>query len=510
MVFLLGTMRHLLLLALLAEPSGAWQNGKNNNSVFGWNKKASTEQKFFKQSQDHFDNGNENTWMQAYYVNETFWAGADSGAPVFVYIGGEGPLSSHSVTSNFVTDWLPTTKGILFSVEHRYYGCIRNTSSCPYTDATPDHLRFLSSQQAIADLASFHRFAEAAYGIKFDTKWVAIGGSYPGMLAAFVRVEYPDLFDMAVASSAPVNGELDMVEFENVVSSAYALNVEGVRGSPACRDAIAYGHHTVGELLPFPDGRKTLAALFPTAISSATWLEDPTNQRTFAGCGVASFPAQANSPRCSTPGCGISQICSIMTNASLGDPLHRLAALRLAQDGDGSNMLSTCEMDWEMPGDVPTKYDENTVDLYWGYQTCTEFGFYQTCEVGSDCFFSQGLVSFDNDNHHPNDFCSEVFNISTRETSASIKRTNDHYAHNIYDGTRIIWVNGNVDPWHGRSHLSPPGEDQPVIWPVEGAAHCAWMSAASQGEQASLVKARQAIFAQLSVWWAESDQVITI
>eukprot|EP01051_Picozoa_sp_SAG22_P000823 SAG22_NODE_27_length_29018_cov_465.809646_6_plen_138_part_00 len=26
---------------------------------------------------------------------------------------------------------------------------------------------------------------------------------------------------------------------------------------------------------------------------------------------------------------------------------------------------------------------------YWGYQTCTEFGFYQTCEVGSKCMFLQ-------------------------------------------------------------------------------------------------------------------------
>ena len=32
-----------------------------------------------------------------------------------------------------------------------------------------------------------------------------------------------------------------------------------------------------------------------------------TNQRTFAGCGVASFPAQANNPTCTHPGCGIAQ-----------------------------------------------------------------------------------------------------------------------------------------------------------------------------------------------------------
>merc|ERR1719336_1267143 len=101
-------------------------------------------------------------------------------------------------------------------------------------------------------------------------------------------------------------------------------------------------------------------------------------------------------------------------------------------------------MDWEMPGDVPTSYSESSVDAYWGYQTCTEFGFYQTCEVGSDCFFTQGLVSFDSVDHKPNDFCARVFGIRTEDARAAIKRTNDHYASKVFDATRILWVNGNV------------------------------------------------------------------
>ena len=41
------------------------------------------------------------------------------------------------------------------------------------------------------------------YKIPAGTPWVAIGGSYPGMLAAFVRAAYPDHFVASVASSAP-------------------------------------------------------------------------------------------------------------------------------------------------------------------------------------------------------------------------------------------------------------------------------------------------------------------
>ena len=42
-----------------------------------------------------------------------------------------------------------------------------------------DNLQFLSSEQALADLASFIGFAKEKYGLK-DNKWIAFGGSYSG------------------------------------------------------------------------------------------------------------------------------------------------------------------------------------------------------------------------------------------------------------------------------------------------------------------------------------------
>mmetsp|Transcript_98998 Transcript_98998/g.171570 ORF Transcript_98998/g.171570 Transcript_98998/m.171570 type:complete len:504 (-) Transcript_98998:132-1643(-) len=491
-------MRGLLLCSSFAACAAILGHSRGSPHLWGWDAAASKNEFHFSQRQDHFDDGNEHRWMQAYYMNDTFWAGNDSDVPIFLYVGGEGPLSDASVTHNFITDWLPKTKGLLFSVEHRYYGCIRNSSSCPYDQSTKGHLEFLSSHQALADLASFHRFATRKYHLRADAKWVAIGGSYPGMLAAFVRAVYPQLFHSAVASSAPVRGTLDMTEFEDIVSSAYALDVEGVRGSTECRHAIGVSHHKVGELLKSDDGRKQLAKLFPGAVRSAEWLEDKTNQRTFAGCGVASFPAQANSPTCSWPACGISQICKIMANSSLGEPLVRLSKVRALQDM--TNMVASCEMDWQMPGDVPEQESENTVNVYWGYQTCTEFGFYQTCEAGTDCFFTQGLVSFNNTDHKPNDFCSRVFGVSTEKTLKAVEKTNAYYSKKLAAATRIIWPNGNVDPWHGRSHLTPPGQEQVAIWPIEGASHCEWMAPARETDIQSLRDARLKICAQLSTW----------
>lgn len=71
-------------------------------------------------------------------------------------------------------------------------------------------MRFLSSEQALADLAYFIMQVNESYGfLDEDTKWVAFGGSYAGNLAAWLRYKYPHLVYAAVASSAPIKAQLD-------------------------------------------------------------------------------------------------------------------------------------------------------------------------------------------------------------------------------------------------------------------------------------------------------------
>mmetsp|Transcript_22469 Transcript_22469/g.55875 ORF Transcript_22469/g.55875 Transcript_22469/m.55875 type:complete len:496 (+) Transcript_22469:102-1589(+) len=455
--------------------------------------------RFFTTLRDHFS-GEPNTWQQAYYVNASFHK---PGGPVFLCVGGEGPpldgsVVVSSVHCNNAVEWLQETGAIMFAVEHRYYGC-HNMSACPYTPADPRPLQWLSSRQALADLAAFHAYATKAYALA-GRKWVTFGGSYPGMLASWARLKYPSLFFASASSSAPVIAKLDMQEYNDIVAAAYAL--PSVGGSASCRELIARGHAEIGQMLSRPSGRAALVSLFSKlAHTSPSWLEVPANQRAFAGEGVAYFPAQSNDPTCLGYACNIARVCAEMTS----QPTNASAVERLAALANGPSTTATehvgKEENVEAPGTdttVEARSLHSELD-YWGYQTCTEFGFYQTCEVGTQCFFTQGL-----DTLASNDGFCKKYGLSPPDIAANIAATNAFYGAGRPDlpphnASRIMYINGDVDPWHGLSILEPLTPDLPTLM-VAGASHHAWTHPSAPSDQPSVVAARLAIRKQLGAW----------
>jgi len=136
---------------------------------------------------------------------------------------------------------------------------------------------------------------------------------------------------------------------------------------------------------------------------------------------------------------------------------------------------------------------------YWGYQTCSEFGFYQTCEKGSRCFFTQGLDLLPTQDA----FCAE-YAISQPQIARRIAETNAFYGGSRPDlpphnATRILYANGDVDPWHGLSILAPLSPELPALL-VSGASHHAWTHPSLPTDQPSVVAARKAVRRQLAAW----------
>lgn len=81
---------------------------------------------------------------------------------------------------------------MLVFAEHRYYGETLPFGNDTFTSLS--NMGYLSSEQALADYAQFLRwFKNKYYPQTKDSKVIAFGGSYGGMLSAWFRMKYPHI-----------------------------------------------------------------------------------------------------------------------------------------------------------------------------------------------------------------------------------------------------------------------------------------------------------------------------
>jgi len=84
--------------------------------------------------------------------------------------------------------------------EHRYFGV-----SYPYDPSvafTPEHNRYLTVEQTLMDYVTLIKYVRDEYDAH-DKACIVFGGSYGGMLAAWLRIKFPTTFQGALAASAP-------------------------------------------------------------------------------------------------------------------------------------------------------------------------------------------------------------------------------------------------------------------------------------------------------------------
>lgn len=155
---------------------------------------------YFEQPVDQFNYvafGNQ-TYKQRYLVNDQWWLKGKG--PIFFYTGNEGSIVSFWNNTGLVFDLAPKFQALVIFAEHRFYG-----DSLPFGSASfdPKHVGLLTIDQALADYAVLLTALKPKYNAT-RCPVIAFGGSYGGMLSAYMRFKYPHLIDGAIAASAPV------------------------------------------------------------------------------------------------------------------------------------------------------------------------------------------------------------------------------------------------------------------------------------------------------------------
>ena len=182
-------------------------------------------QDYFPNYLDHLDHFNQATFQQRYWYTLDLW---DLKGPIILYICAEGP-GSFPGDASFLMTLAREFHAVVVAVEHRYYG-----ASVPFQELSVENLKYLSHDQALADVAYFIPFFKRKLQnlAKSPLKLFTIGGSYAGALSAWMRYKYPYLVDGALSSSGVVNALLDFHMFDTQVKRSV------LKSGPRCEERI--------------------------------------------------------------------------------------------------------------------------------------------------------------------------------------------------------------------------------------------------------------------------------
>lgn len=354
------------------------------------------------------------------------------------------------------------------------------------------NLKYLSSEQALADLAYF---IEAQKLHLKGNKWIVFGGSYPGSLAAWFRLKYPHLAHGAVASSAPLLAKINFKEYLGVVTDALETTSQGRQCTSAVRKAAAELELRIAEPRCCQETEKLLRLC--DRLDPFSQLDVANLFESLAGNfeGVVQYNKDN---RISARGANVTidVLCDVMTDESLGSPLARYAAINsMLLDVAGEKCLDF-------------RYDKMLKDMravawnssaseggrQWLYQTCTEFGYYQSSELVRQPFGRRFPVEFSVRQ------CGDIFGarFSADLLRDAVRRTNTLYGALKLRLERVVFPNGSIDPWHALG-ITTNGTGNAAVY-IQGTAHCADMYPPSDKDSAELREARRLIEQHLLSW----------
>ncbi|KAK5784647.1 hypothetical protein PVK06_039173 [Gossypium arboreum] len=314
------------------------------------------------------------------------------------------------------------------TLEHRYYG-----KSSPFKSHTTENLKYLSSKQALFDLAVFRQWYQESLNLKrnrtgAENAWFVFGVSYSGALSAWFRLKFPHLTCGSLASSAVVLAVYNYTDYDKQV---------GESAGPECKAVLQEITELVDRSLE--TNKKELKKQFGAAELDI----DGDFFYFLADAAVVAF--QYGHP---------DALCTPLVDAKkAGMDLVAAYAKYVKEYFVGTFGVSV--ETYNQKHLKNTAVNEGSSDRLWWFQVCTEVAYFQVAP-SNDTVRSSKI-----DTKYHLDLCKNVFGEGIYP---EVDVTNIYYGGTNIAGSKIIFTNGSQDPWrHASKQTSSPGMPSYII-----------------------------------------------
>lgn len=468
---------------------------------------------------DHFSYRNTDKFNMRYFISKCYYK---DGGPIFFYTGNEGDLEDFATNTGIMWDLAPQFNATIIFAEHRFYGKSQPFGDKSYSSLA--NLGYLTAEQALGDYADFLIALKGGvpnnntlpYVYSSDTPVIAFGGSYGGMLAAWMRMKYPHLISGAWASSAPLlyvtDGGIPIGSFDNIATRTFT--------DSGCNSYITYHWW------------EAIIRLSRTA-EGATWLNENMNidkrslivnstggaylnnyiREGFEYMAMVDYPYSTSFLK-PMPGSPVIVACKYMntpgtnfTDKHLATMAYQASQVYYNNNGTGPN-TPYC-IDPAVCGDQGTAGLGDTMG--WPWQECSEIIMIMASTgAPNDMFWNDTNGQYGDLVNTLASQCSQTFgNLNWTTDYWNLKAVETRFGLSLAGHSRLILTQGYLDPWSGGGYsTNSSGVDQKAgiyVQQIQGSAHHLDLRTPNTCDPNTITNMRLQIVDILKAWIQGSD-----